>query len=153
MRLAYLGIGTLFRLTNAAVAQEVLIHHATPAAVLEALKAQLLPQGFKLRDTGNKGALFTLDRGYVAQQGGPVPVVRVVIELQVRYKLKAEGLQVTASEEAVGATGHPSLDFRRHVESREELAGLQTLLDRARVEIEARPAITDSVSQRDSTLH
>src|SRR5580693_8720199 len=56
--LAYCGIGFLLpMIPNEASAQRVLIHHATPAAVLEVLKADLLPQGFKLGDAGKDGVL------------------------------------------------------------------------------------------------
>src|SRR3954464_7301201 len=108
-----LGIVFALHIAGVASAQKVLIRNTTPPAVLEALKGNLLPQGFQLAEAGNKGALFTLDRGNVIQRTGLIPIVHVVIELQLRYKAKAEGLEVSASQDAVGATGSRAYDFRR----------------------------------------
>ena len=49
--------------------QGVVIAGGTPSAVVEGLKAQLLPQGFQLVSANDKSALFALDRGMVQQQG------------------------------------------------------------------------------------
>ena len=136
-------------LTTRAGAQQVVIRSATPAAVVEHLRTQLLPQGFKLESTNNKNALFTLDRGLVAQRGNPaVPVVHVVIELQFRFKQKADGLSVTANEEAVGERGRP-LEFRKPVESEHD--NLQRLLEAVRAELEAAVPPSDTVAKRDSS--
>ena len=89
----------------------------------------------------------------MVQQSGPVPIVHIVIELRVRYKVKSEGLEVSASEEAVGATGSRSYDFRKPVNSLAELGNLQRLLDKVRVELEARPSLADSAARRDSMPH
>jgi hypothetical protein len=135
---------------STAGAQKVLIQNGSSTAVLEALKANLLPQGFTLKESNKKGALFTLDRGNVIQSTGPIASVHVVIELQFRYRSKPNGLEVSASEEAVGATGSSMMDFRRPVESPKELANLQQLLDSVRVTLETRSASVDSVAKVDS---
>src|SRR5438132_6657590 len=66
---ALFGTIILFWVACQAHAQDVVIHRATPATVVELLKAELLPQGFALESANDKGALFTLDRGMVAQRG------------------------------------------------------------------------------------
>jgi hypothetical protein len=134
--------------TNQTSAQQVLIRGGTPAAVVEHLKTQLLPQGFVLESASNKNALFTLDRGLVAQQGNPtIPVVHVVIEFQVRFKQKPDGLSVTAKEEVVGERGRP-LEFRKPADS--ERGTVQRLLDAVRAEIEVTMPPSDT-ARRDST--
>jgi hypothetical protein len=138
---------SLLPLGTPVTGQTVLIPHGTPAAVIDALKATLVPQGFKVGSTGDKNALFTLDRGNVIQQSGDV--VHVVLELQVRFKRKAEGLEVAASEEAVGSATR-GMDFRRRVENPAELHTLQRLLDSVRTELEARVAAGDSGARHDS---
>jgi hypothetical protein len=133
-----------------AEAQVVVIPHATPAAVVDRLKAQLVPQGFKLESANDKNALFTLDRGLVAQRGNAdVPIAHVFIELQFRFKQESEGLSVTANEEAVGERGRPA-EFRKPVLSDRD--NLQRLLESVRVGIEAGTP-GDSATKRDSTHH
>ncbi len=147
-RLPVLGLVVALCLSSEAPAQSVLIHHSTSAAVVERLKTDVLPQGFTLRNAGDKSALFALDRGNVIQRDGRV--VHVVLELTVRFKHKDEGLEVTASEEAVG-TATAGMDFRRPVESPAERNNLQRLLDRVRTDLEARPLPLDSGAKRDSS--
>jgi len=134
---------------NQADAQGVIIRGATPAEVVAVLNADLQPQGFALVKADDKTALFTLDRGMVAQQGGR-GAVHVILELRFRFKAKSEGLQVTASEEVVGGAG-TTLEYRKPVESRVERQNLQRLLDKAREGLEARPASGDSAASRDSS--
>ena len=151
-RPAVLSAVLLVHLGAHAWAQGVVIRNTTPAVVTDRLKTELLPQGFKLERANEKSALFTLDRGMVAQQGSSVVrggLVHVVLELQVRFKQKAEGLVVTATEEAVGDRSSP-LGFRKPVESRVERDNLQRLLDMIRADLEA-AAARDSTVRRDSS--
>jgi hypothetical protein len=130
-----------------AVAQQVLIPGASPDTVMEHLKARLLPQGFVLESANAKNALFTLDRGLVSQRGNSqVPVAHIVIELQVRFKQKKEGLSVALNEDVVGERGRP-LEFRRPAVS--ERGQLQQLLDAIRAELQAAPS--DSAARADSS--
>ncbi len=131
-------------------AQGVTIARARPIEVLEALKAQLLPQGFQVVRADDKSALLTLDRGMVAQQAEPFrgALVHIVLEFTVRFRQKDAGLQVTASEEVVG-NPRASTQFRKPVTSQAERASMQQLLDAIRADLEARPA-ADSGAKRDS---
>jgi len=114
---------------------------------MEHLKARLLPQGFVLESANAKNALFTLDRGLVSQRGNSqVPVAHIVIELQVRFKQKKEGLSVALNEDVVGERGRP-LEFRRPAVS--ERGQLQQLLDAIRAELQAAPS--DSAARADSS--
>jgi len=145
---ALFGTILLFWVACQAHAQDVVIHRATPATVVELLKAELLPQGFALESANDKGALFTLDRGMVAQRGNRlVPFAHVVLELQFRFKQKSEDLAVSASEEAVGERGQ-RLEFRKPVESQRN--NLQRLLDSVRADLE-RAAPGDTAAKRDSS--
>jgi len=131
----------LLGVVEVAAAQGVVIARATPGAVVEALKGELLPQGFQLVHADEKGALFALDRGMVQQQGTSGPtggsLVHIVLEFGVRFKQKQEGLQVTAREEVVG-NPRSRLQFRKPVESQAELKNMQQLLDSIRNSLEAR---------------
>ena len=132
----------LLSLSGPVAAQRVLIKRATPADVVEALKAQLLDQGFKLEEAKGNDALFALDRGMVNQQRGSfVQQVQVVLELHLRFKQKPEegGLEVNAYEEVVGAR-RSTFEFRRRVQSREERDAIQQILDQVKADLEARPA-------------
>jgi len=133
--------------------QGVVIAGGTPSAVVEALKAQLLPQGFQLVSVDDKSALFALDRGMVQQQGSRMEsgaLVHIVLEFTARFKQKAEGLQVTASEEVVG-NPRSRLQFRKPVESYEERHNMQTLLDAIKTDLDGRQSSRDSARKRDST--
>lgn len=134
--------------STAADAQGVVIPGATPAAVVTALKAQLLPQGFQFVRGDDKGALFALDRGIVQQQDQRVGAAHIVLEFSVRFKQKDDGLQVTAREEVVG-NPRSSVQFRKPVESQAERNSMQRLLDAVRADIDAHGA-ADS-TKRDST--
>jgi len=131
-------------------AQGVIIARARPTDVVEALKTQLLPQGFQFVRADDKSALFALDRGLVPQHAEPFrgELVHIVLEFTVRFKQKDAGLQVTASEEVVG-NPRASTQFRKPVTSQTERANMQKLLDAIRADLEARPA-ADSVAKRDS---
>ena len=123
-------------------AQQVTIRGATPPMVVDNLKARLLPHGYVLESVNDKSALFTLDRGMVSQRGNAaVPVAHIVIELQVRFKQKANGLSVTAMEDVVGERGRP-LEFRRPAISDRET--VQRMLEAVRAEIEAQSPGNDS---------
>lgn len=142
----------LMALPHTGSGQGVVIARATPTDVVEALKTQLLPQGFQFVRGNDKSALFTLDRGMVAQQGNQMvrgAMVHIVLEFTARFKQKKEGLQVTASEEVVG-NPRSSVGFRKPVVSQAERDIMQQLLDAVRVDLEARP-VADSVARRDST--
>src|SRR5437016_2098024 len=141
------GMILVFWVAYQANAQDVVIHRATPATVVERLEVQLVPQGFTLESANDKGALFTLDRGTVAQQGNRlVPFAHVVLELQFRFKQKSDDLSVSAGEEAVGERGQ-RLEFRKPVESQRN--NLQRLLDTVRVDLE-RAAPGGTEAKRDS---
>jgi hypothetical protein len=131
-------------------AQGVTIAKARPTDVVEALKAQLLPQGFQFVRADDKSALFTLDRGMVSQHAEPFrgALVHIVLEFTVRFRQKDAGLQVMASEEVVG-NPRASTQFRKPVTSQAERASMQQLLDAIRADLEARP-VADSVAKRDS---
>jgi hypothetical protein len=130
----------LLAMTELAAAQGVVIARATPAAVLDALKAELVPQGFQVVHADEKSALFALDRGMVAQQGTePMTsgMVHIVLEFTALFKQKKEGLQVTAREEVVGNPRSP-IQFRKPVESQAERNNMQHLLESIRDSLEAR---------------
>lgn len=149
MRLLVLTLlaAALLGMAGPARAQKVVIPNTSPAAVLERLKGHLLPQGFKLEHGDAKQALFTLDRGMVAQNVSPArgAMVHVILELHVRFKEVKAGLQVTAREEVVGDAG-TSIEFRKPVGSRAELTSLQRLLDQIHTDLGA-----SATSPRDST--
>ena len=120
---------------NDGYAQQVVVQNGTPAVAVEHLKTHLLSQGFTLESANNKEALFTLDRGLVAQQGNvSVPTAHIVIELQFRFKQKTDKLTITGNEEVVGERGRP-MEFRRPAIS--DRANVQKLLDAVREELEA----------------
>ncbi len=66
--------------------------------------------------------------------------VHVTLEFHLKFKPKADSLQVDASEEVVGQTGSRSFDFRKPVETPAEHDSMQRLLDDVKAELEARPA-------------
>ena len=130
----------LLGITGLATAQGVVIARGTPAAVVDALKVELVPQGFQVIHADEKGALFALDRGMVAQQGTGLTsgMIHIVLEFTVRFKQKNESLQVTAREEVVGNPRSP-FQFRKPVESQAERNNMQRLLESIRDSLEARP--------------
>lgn len=135
--------------TSQGNAQQVAIRGGTPGTVVEHLKTRLLSQGFVLESANNKEALFTLDRGTVAQQGNPsVPFAHIVIEMQFRFKQKADVLTVSANEEVVGERGRP-MEFRRPAISDRD--NVQQLLEAVRQEVEAAALPADTVAKRDSS--
>lgn len=130
---------TLCSIVPAALAgQKVMIKGATPGDVVRAINNALSGQGFKLEDSTKNEARFGLDRGLVNQNtANGVESVPVVLELHLRFKHKEEGLEVMAYEEVVGSRGRGSMEFRKSVRSREEVAGMQQLLDLIKSDLEA----------------
>jgi hypothetical protein len=115
--------------------QSVTIPATTPAVVLAHLKGRLLSQGYKVEKGNDKQAVFTFDKGLVAQQAGAqVPFVQITIELQIRFKQKGDSVSVTAREEAVGERGRP-LEFRNPMDSQHD--SLQRFLDTIREEVQS----------------
>ena len=124
-------------------AQRVTVKGASPSDVVVAMQKRLSAKGFKLADSSRKQAMFTLDRGMVSQVGATTSMpqsVHVTLEFHMRFKPKADSLQVDASEEVVGETGNRSLDFRKPVQTPAEHDNMQRLLDDVKAELEARPA-------------
>ena len=132
----------LLALSSSLSAQRVTIKGASPSDVVVAIQKRLGAQGFKLADSSKKQALFTLDRGMVSQTAanGMPGSVHVTLEFHLKFKPKADSLQVDASEEVVGQTGSRSFDFRKPVETPAEHDSMQRLLDDVKAELEARPA-------------
>src|SRR5712692_189356 len=131
---------------NLAVAQSVVIRGGAPAAVVDLLRADLQLQGFKFVSADEKGALLTLDRGVVVQEGGR-GTSHVILELRVEFKTKPQGLEVTAYEEVTDVLFPSS---RKTVRSLAERNNLQRLLDSIRTALEAKSAPRDSTVKRDS---
>ena len=119
--------------------QKVLIKGATRADVVREVDSQIGSQGFRLEDSTKREARWGMDRGLVNQTaaGGVVQSVPVVLELYVRFKDKPDGLEVTADEEVVGARGQ-RMEFRKPVQSSQERASMQQLLELVKTNIEAR---------------
>ncbi len=139
-------------MTTRASAQGVMVARATAEEVVVDLKSKLLPQGFQLQRSDAKSALFTLDRGMVAQEGSQYvrgTLVHIVIELTARFKQKQDSLQVTASEVVVG-NPRASMGFRKPVQTHAELDNMQRLLETVKADLEARKP-TDSTTGHDST--
>ena len=149
MRLSWLPTlaSTLALAASPVAAQSVVIRNTTPSVVVAHLKAHLASQGFALESANDKQAMFTFDRGPVAQNNPTVPIVRVIIEVQIRFKAKSEGLSVAATEEAVGNRGQRA-EFRRTVDSAHD--SLQRLLDATRAEIDSGAPPADSSVKHDS---
>lgn len=128
-----------------AAAQAVSIPNGDPAAVTAALTTHLAAQGFVVDHAGKKDAVFALDRGNVVQQNNR-GVVHVHLEVHAWFKRKADTLQVTAAEEAVGAATQ-GMDFRKPVDSPADVARLQALLETVKQEV----STVDSSAKRDTT--
>jgi hypothetical protein len=120
--------------------QRAVIRGGTPGAVVDLLKAELLPQKFAFVNANQKAALFTLDRGLLAQTGTVRGNAQVVLELRARFKPTSAGLEVTLLEEVT--TVFPA--SRVVVRSPKELENLQRLLDRIKGIIEANATAADS---------
>ena len=129
-----------------AFAQRVVIRRGTPAHVVDLLKSELIPQRFVLVSANEKAALFTLDRGLVTQRGG-AGNAQVVLELRIRFKVRNDGLEVTAAEE-VATTTFPLT--RQPVRSPKEIENLQRLLDRIRTSIDESATPSDSATPPES---
>ena len=135
MRITFAGVTSfLLFLPTPVHAQNVAIRHATPDSVVAVLKADLLPQGFKFVNADKNNALFTLDRGMVAQRNGST--VHVTLELHAHFKQQSDGLLVNLYEEVVGESGTAAYEFRRPVENQRERDNLQRLLDGEKARIE-----------------
>jgi hypothetical protein len=122
--------------------QKVVIKGATPGDVVRAINNELAPQGFKLDDSSQTAARFSLDRGLVNQRTAQgVQGVPMVLELHLRFKPKSDGLEVSAYEELVAgqAVGvQSSTESRQAVRSQKEKEGMQTLLDFVKSDLEAK---------------
>ena len=132
---------------NQAGEPQVIIRNATPAAVVEILKTELVPQGFKFLSADEKSSLFILDRGVVVQERGR-GTTHVILELRFWFKPRPEGLEVRSGEEVTDALYRTA---RKTVRSPAELNNLQRLLDQIRSDLEARPARPDSGAKGDSS--
>lgn len=125
-------------------AQKVTIKGATPGEVVRAINNELGPQGFKLQDSSQSAAMFSLDKGLINQitaQG--VQGVPTKLELHLRFKPKNDALEVSAHEELVrgrvqgGGTGANNAESREQVQSQKEEEGIQQLLDYIKSDLEA----------------
>jgi len=123
------------------VAQKVTIKGATPADVIRAISNELGPQGFKLMDSSQTRALFSLDRGLVNQRTAQgTQGVPTRLELHLRFKQKDGALEVSAFEELVRGRlqgQSANAESRQSVNTREEREGMQTLLDFVKSDLEA----------------
>ena len=123
------------------VAQKVTIKGATPADVVRAINNELGPQGFRLDDSSQTAARFSIDKGLVNQRTSQgVQGVPTRLELHLRFKPKDDGLEVSAFEELVrgqvqGQSG--SAESRESVRSQKEREGMQQLLDFVKSDLEA----------------
>jgi len=123
------------------VAQKVTIKGATPGDVVRAINNELGPQGFRLDDSSQTAARFSIDKGLVNQRTSQgVQGVPTRLELHLRFKPKDDGLEVSAFEELVrglvqGQSG--SAESRESVRSQKEREGMQQLLDFVKSDLEA----------------
>lgn len=122
-------------------AQKVTITGATPADVVRAINNELGPQGFKLMDSSQTAARFSLDKGLISQRTAQgVQGVPTRLELHLRFKQKNDALEVSAFEELVrgqmlGQSG--TAESRESVHSQKEREGMQQLLDFVKSDLEA----------------
>lgn len=123
------------------VAQKVTIKGATPGDVVRAVNNELGPQGFKLEDSSQTAARFSLDKGLVNQRTAQgVQGVPTTLELNLRFKQKGDQLEVSAFEELVRGRmpgQSASAESRESVHSQQEREGMQTLLDFVKSDFEA----------------
>ena len=123
------------------VAQKVTIKGATPGEVVRAIHNELGPQGFKLDDSSQTAARFSLDKGLINQRTAQgVQGVPTRLELHLRFKQKDDALEVSAFEELVGSRmpGQAlNAETRESVHSQQERQGMQTLLDFVKSDLEA----------------
>lgn len=126
-------------------AQKVTIKGATPGDVVRAVNNELGPQGFKLQDSTQSTAVFSLDKGLVNQRTAQgVQGVPTTLELHLRFKPKNDVLEVSAYEELVrgrvqgGGTDANNTESREPVRSQKETEGIQQLLDFIKSDLEAR---------------
>ena len=122
-------------------AQQVVMHSVDPTAIVQALSAQLEPQGYTLATSDTKKAVFT--RATPAYGA----IERAMDQLTFRFKQTSDGVVVAVSEEIVsffkGGQGHMSVDSHRDP--------LQQLLDNARAQLESERPAPDSAGKHDST--
>jgi hypothetical protein len=125
-------------------AQKVTIKGTTPGDVVRAINNELGPQGFKLLDSSQTTARFSLDKGLINQRTAQgVQGVPTTLELHLRFKPKNDALEVSAYEELVhgrvqgGGTGANSAESREQVQSQKEKDGIQQLLDFIKSDLEA----------------
>ena len=138
------GLLLLACLPASLIAQKVTIKGATPADVVRAINNELGPQGFKLMDSSQTAARFSLDKGLVNQRTAQgVQGVPTTLELHLRFKPKNDALEVSAYEELVhgrvqgGGTGANSAESREQVRSQKEAEGIQQLLDFVKSDLES----------------
>jgi hypothetical protein len=123
--------------------QTVVAKGATPTTAIDALKAYLEPQGFHLVRSDAKEAVLGLDLGIVPQHGlyhgrHGDNLFRVVMELHVRFKPKADGLELNAYEDATILDRDSSLVERRRVRTHQELDNIRQLMEEIRRQLEGR---------------
>ena len=125
-------------------AQKVTIKGATPGDVVRAINNELGPQGFKLHDSSQTAARFSLDKGLINQRTAQgVQGVPTTLELHLRFKPKDDALEVSAYEELVhgrvqgGGTDANNAESREQVRSQKEREGMQQLLDFVKSDLEA----------------
>jgi len=122
-------------------AQTLVAKGATPTAAIDALKAYLEPQGFRLVRSDAKEAVLGLDLGTVPQHGlyhgrRGDNRFRVIMELHVRFKQKADGLELNAYEDATILDRDSSLVERRRVRTHQELDNIRQLMEEIRRQLE-----------------
>lgn len=122
-------------------AQKVTIKGATPGDVVRAIYNELGPQGFRLLDSSQTAARFSLDKGLINQRTAQgVQGVPTTLELHLRFKPKGDALEVSAFEELVRGRvpGQAnSAESRESVHSQHEREGMQQLLDFVKSDLEA----------------
>jgi hypothetical protein len=142
VNLSTLAAGIAFASALFSLEPNVVIHHTTPAAIVAALRQELEPQGFVMGDITDKEAVFSFDKGLVAQATGGF--LHLFMDLHTRFKTTADGVQVIAFQELRGNTSkNASFDFRRPVRDSQAMEKLQRLLELVRDKLET--AASDSV--------
>lgn len=135
------GLLLLACLPAGLLAQKVTIKGATPGDVVRAINNELGPQGFKLQDSSQTAAYFSLDKGLVnTRTAMGVQGVPTTLELHLRFKPKGDALEVSAFEELVRhqLPGQSvNAESRESVNSQKEREGMQTLLDFVKSDFEA----------------
>jgi hypothetical protein len=128
----------------------VTIKGAAPTLITETAMEYLAPDHFVLVRSDSNGAEFGLSLGKV-QQANVSRSMRypdnrfwTIMEVHLRYKPKADALEVNVYEDALVLEDDSSLVERRRVTSRKELDNLRMFLDDLQKQVEARIASTDA---------